>query len=229
MRITWLKHHKYITAVLVAFVTCAPALCQGSTGDSRSLETQSSSASEPQPTVSAPGRDGAPVSQASQDDRLPFMSDPDQSSGSAQPGSLGLFMRTMGALLLVIGLLVGSMWCLKRLRKTQFGKSTEGVDLAVLTTVGIGDRRSLLVVKFGEKTLLLGSTPHSVNVLSYAYPQPQSDAHFNETGIDYVTAVPQQDYDLTQYQGASFADQLDILDNGNDSGLQKDRPIGKWY
>jgi flagellar biogenesis protein FliO len=36
----------------------------------------------------------------------------------------------------------------------------------VLTTVAIGDRRSLTVVRFGERTLLLGSTAQSVTLLA---------------------------------------------------------------
>ena len=42
--------------------------------------------------------------------------------------------------------------------------------MAVLNSLSLGERRSLTIVRFGDRTLLLGSTAHAVTLLAEAEP-----------------------------------------------------------
>jgi flagellar biosynthetic protein FliO len=109
----------------------------------------------------------SPVAPAN--DHLPFMK-ADETAVEA-PSTGGLLIRTLGALLLIVGLIIGGAWALKRFAGNRFNtKSDEGPALTVLSTVSLGDRRSLSVVRFGDRTLLLGSTQQSITLLSTESP-----------------------------------------------------------
>ncbi|MEW6733447.1 MAG: flagellar biosynthetic protein FliO [Acidobacteriota bacterium] len=106
----------------------------------------------------------APVTES--DDRLPFMSEDRLNTNHDQASGLAIVARTGGSLALIIGLLIVAMWCLKRYGGARFGTQSADAPLSILTTIPIGDRRALTVVRFGGKTLLIGSTPTSINVLA---------------------------------------------------------------
>jgi flagellar biosynthetic protein FliO len=83
------------------------------------------------------------------------------------PSAVGLLFRTMGALLLIVGLIVAAAWGMRRFSGGRFmNKDGDAPRLAVLSTVPLGDRRSLSIVKFGERTLLLGSTQQAITLLA---------------------------------------------------------------
>lgn len=103
---------------------------------------------------------------------LAFLLDEGSQPAAEQSGLLGLVMRTVGALFLIVGLVVAGAWLVRRFNGARFNPSREDVpELFVLTTVALGDRRSLAVVRFGEKTFLLGSTPQAITVLAVETPQ----------------------------------------------------------
>lgn len=80
-------------------------------------------------------------------------------------GSLGLLVRTAGALLLVIGLLIAGTWAVRRFGGKKFNGAEEYTPLNVLSTVSLGDQRTLTVVRFKDRMLLLGATAQSINLL----------------------------------------------------------------
>jgi flagellar biosynthetic protein FliO len=85
------------------------------------------------------------------------------------PSAAGLLVRTLGALLLIVGLIVAAAWGMKRFGGARFGTPQENAPtLAVLNSLSLGDRRSLTIVRFGDRTLLLGSTAHAVTLLAEA-------------------------------------------------------------
>ncbi|MEJ7708496.1 MAG: flagellar biosynthetic protein FliO [Pyrinomonadaceae bacterium] len=108
----------------------------------------------------------------SESDRLPFMQDDRaqvSSSSEASSGPFGLLARTLGALLLIVGLIFGAGWGLKRYGGPRFGATQQQLDmpaLSVISTASLGERRSLAVVKFGERTLLLGSTQQTITLIA---------------------------------------------------------------
>jgi flagellar biosynthetic protein FliO len=85
------------------------------------------------------------------------------------PTATGLLIRTLGALLLIVGLIVVAAWGMKRFGGARFGTAQENApSLAILNSLSLGERRSLTIVRFGDRTLLLGSTAQSVTLLAEA-------------------------------------------------------------
>ncbi len=101
-----------------------------------------------------------------EDDRLPFMQT-DQSQAAQEPGSGGLLLKTLGAMLLVVGLIFGGAWGAKKLGFGNFNAKNADADvnLAILTSVSLGNGRTISTVRFGERVLLVGSTAQSFTLL----------------------------------------------------------------
>ena len=109
----------------------------------------------------------APSEDKNTSDRLPFMANTERESHEQAPSATGLLLRTLGALLLIVGLIVAAAWGMKRFGGARFGAPKEDApELAVLNSIALGERRSLAIVRFGPRILLLGSTPHSVTLLA---------------------------------------------------------------
>jgi flagellar biosynthetic protein FliO len=109
------------------------------------------------------------------DERLPFMTADrerkSELSGAEQPSVAGLLLRTLGALLLIVGMIVAATWWLRRYGGARFGRTVKDAPvLEVLATVPLGERRSLSVVRFGERTLLIGSTTQGITLLATHAP-----------------------------------------------------------
>jgi len=168
MRRRWMQYYKYPAALLVvAFVLLAGLHIKTDAKPSRTHTTSTTTSSDSTHSVpEADTTDRIKPSDSDNHDRLPFMTSSEADGDADQPSSLGLLARTFGALLLVIGLLIASVWCLRRIKGGPFNPSGEGSHLSVLKTVAIGDRRSLIVVRFDDRTLLLGATPQSITLLA---------------------------------------------------------------
>jgi flagellar protein FliO/FliZ len=88
-------------------------------------------------------------------------------SSSEAPSAGGLLLRTLGALLLILGLLVAAAWSLRRFGGGRLAKQDPAeLELAVLTTLPLGERRSISAVRFGDQLLLLGATAQTVTLLA---------------------------------------------------------------
>jgi flagellar biosynthetic protein FliO len=114
------------------------------------------------------------------------MADSELDKHEQPPSAVGLLLRTVGALLLIVGLIVAAAWGMKRFGGARFGAPKEDApELAVLNSIALGERRSLAIVRFGQRTLLLGSTAQSITLLAETHdpaPRFQSVADIlNET------------------------------------------------
>jgi flagellar biosynthetic protein FliO len=110
---------------------------------------------------------GSPSASKDTDEHLSFMLENEKASHEEAPSAAGLLLRTFGALLIIVGLIVAAAWGMKRFGGARFGTSkAESPELAILNSIALGDRRSLAVVRFGERTLLLGSTQHGISLLA---------------------------------------------------------------
>ena len=142
-----------------------PATAQSQTSTQASPQA-STQASTPAVTSSLGANTNAPTNSADYE-RLPFMQQSPAESSSEAPSAGGLLLRTFGALLLVLGLLVAAAWGLRRFGGgTLAGGSREDVDLSVLATLPLGERRSVSAVRFGDQLLLLGATAQTVTLLA---------------------------------------------------------------
>lgn len=105
-----------------------------------------------------------------EDDRLPFMQSED-SPAPREPSSSGLVIKSIGALVLVIGLLFFGTWTLKKL---GFGgkKATNGeeMNLAIISSIAMGGGRTISTIQFGERVLLVGATAQNFTLLAEENP-----------------------------------------------------------
>jgi flagellar biosynthetic protein FliO len=128
----------------------------------------------PQPLLAQPANDPSTNAVANSDeDRLPFMQNDQQTNKRDQPSTIGLLIRTLGALSLIVGLIVAASWGMRRFGGTHFTKNNEIASIVkVISTIPLGDRRSLMLVRFKDRTLLVGSTPQTLSLLAEDYEEP---------------------------------------------------------
>ena len=153
---------RIIAAIAVAACLSAGAAAQPAApaAAQQSAPREASAAPPAAPETAAPPAPGG-------DDRGAFLAEVDREATVEGPSAGGLLLRTFGALLLIVGLIAGVAWGLRRFGGARFGAPNQDApDLAVLATVGLGERRSLSVVRFGERTLLLGATGQSITLLA---------------------------------------------------------------
>ena len=90
----------------------------------------------------------------------------------AGPDLMPPIWRTLGGLLVVLALLAGLAWLLKRGVLSRRGPSA----LSVESALPLGDRRSLVVVTVENRRLLLGLAPGQVSLVTELLP-PQTFEH----------------------------------------------------
>jgi flagellar biosynthetic protein FliO len=134
-------------------------------------------------------------------EHLPFMAE-ERGTGSAEaPSAGGLLIRTAGALLIIVGLIVAAGWGLRRLGGARFGATgQDSPELAVLSSVGLGERRSLAVVRFANRTLLIGTTAQSITLLA-------DEAHHSSLSPPVARSVADL---LRETEEATFDDELSL-------------------
>lgn len=113
-----------------------------------------------------------------ENDRLPFMQS-EETSESREPSSSGLLLKTLGAMLLVVGLIFAGAWVAK---KAGFGggKSNglpDELGLAILSSVSLGNGRTISTVRFGERVLLVGLTSQTFTLLAEEKPDKELSMH----------------------------------------------------
>jgi len=98
-------------------------------------------------------------------------------------------VRLLGASALVLGLLMGTLWLLKR---GAGGKRSRG--FAVEAALPLGERRSLAIVTVEGRRLLLGLAPNHVSLVTELdrtpFDQAVADAGARSTGGSAPEARP---------------------------------------
>ena len=93
-------------------------------------------------------------------------------------------LRAFGSMGLVLCLLVGAYFGIRKLAPAYFPKmSPDGKNLKIVESLGMGDRRSIALVEVGGKRFLIGSTPQQINMLT-ALPEHFSLATENNDVSD---------------------------------------------
>jgi flagellar biogenesis protein FliO len=113
----------------------------------------------------------APAPQASveplgENEPIPFMRS-EQTAEAEEPSSAGLLLKTIGSMVFIIGLIFVGAWGAKKLGygNKKVG-SADGAQLSVLTSVSLGNGRTVSAIQFGQRVLLVGSTPQSFTLLA---------------------------------------------------------------
>lgn len=82
-------------------------------------------------------------------------------SSTTSPGAGGL-LKTIMALMLVLGLLAGLAWMMKRFGPKMSGG---GAHLRVVGALNLGGRERIMVVEVGDQWIVVGAAPGRVNAL----------------------------------------------------------------
>ncbi|HEX4949626.1 MAG TPA: flagellar biosynthetic protein FliO [Blastocatellia bacterium] len=152
----------------------AEASAKSKPASSADKETKSEAKSSAPPLASVP----EPPTKETKDDRLPFKLNDHAQLAAEAPSASGMLLRTFGALLFIVGLIAAAGWALRYFGIINFGKQqSEAAGLKVLDTVPLGERRTLTLVKFGERTLLIGSTPQGLSLLAEQADEPEPQAN----------------------------------------------------
>ena len=140
----------------------------------------------------------------SQPQELPFKLNDRHELATETPSASGMLLRTFGALLLIVGFIAAAGWGLRYFGFINFGKQhSEAAGLKVLDTVPLGERRTLTLVKFGERTLLIGSTPQGLTLLAEQTDEAEPQGSYmptvrTVTDLLDVNAPPQFEQELTR-------------------------------
>jgi len=83
------------------------------------------------------------------------------------PGLASAAIHMTLALLLILAVILGGFWMLRRFGpKLGLGPVSRGGHLRLLAQLGVGPRKSVVVVRFLNKDLVLGVTEQSITLLT---------------------------------------------------------------
>ncbi|KQW97286.1 hypothetical protein ASC94_08500 [Massilia sp. Root418] len=101
------------------------------------------------------------------------------------PTATGSLLTTIFSLILVLALLVGLAWLLKR-----FGPKTitGGANVKLVGALSVGARERILVVEVGEHWIVVGASPGRMNALA-TLPRQENAAGF-DMAANGASALP---------------------------------------
>jgi flagellar biogenesis protein FliO len=113
------------------------------------------------------GDSSTPASEViGENDRISFMQH-EQNSSAQEPGGGTLLYKTLGAMILIVGLIFGGAW---GARKLGFGHRSDAasanLELSTISSLSLGNGRIISAVQFGSRVLLVGSTAQSFTLLA---------------------------------------------------------------
>jgi flagellar protein FliO/FliZ len=100
---------------------------------------------------------------------------------AAAPSAVGSLLQTVLALAVVLGLLVGLAWLLKRFGPRHI---TGGTTVKLVGALSVGARERILVIEVGEQWIVVGASPGRMNALS-TMPRQETPE-----GLNATTTVP---------------------------------------
>ena len=103
----------------------------------------------------------------------------------------GSLLRTIVALVLVIGVIYAITWVLRRMRRSNEAKAS-GSGLASVATLPLGAGRSLHLVRAGGDLILVGASEHGVTpIRTYTEADARATGLLaDDADIDLETLVP---------------------------------------
>jgi flagellar biosynthetic protein FliO len=116
-------------------------------------------AAPPSAPAAAPAATATPEQQAALAGARPAaVADP-----ALAPSATGSLLTTVFSLILVLGLLVGLAWLLKRFGPRSI---TGGANVKLVGALSVGARERILVVEVGEQWIVVGASPGRMNALA---------------------------------------------------------------
>ncbi len=90
-------------------------------------------------------------------------------------------IQTISGIALVFGLLAFFYWGAHRLNGQGRLGGQKG-RIHVVERLSLGDKKSLLLVRVGGETILIGATPNGISVLTSVDPEPREEEVEEEEG-----------------------------------------------
>lgn len=165
-------------------------------------------ADKPAGEVSADGADS---------DRLPFMQREREPELAAGPGTATLLFKTLGAMILIIGLIFAGSWTLKKLGYGGIGPAAADEDvpeLIVLSKASPASGQLLSVVRFGKRTLLIGSTSQSFTLLAEAETGPGEEGGAAVRSVADLLAAEEDERSAAEKKNGLFAERFERARRG---------------
>lgn len=163
--------------LLFAAVTCSADTTSATSLSSAAVVEQSAVAS--QPSTAAQSATAQPVA-TNQTNTNPYYQN--ANGNSPQIGSGGHLLNVTLGLMLIIGLIFGLSWFVKRFSQGPFSGNSH---LKIIATMPLGTRERIVLIDAGGQQLLLGITPTHINTL-HTFDIPiaanQSDANTSDFG-----------------------------------------------
>ncbi len=156
----------------------------------------------------------APALAASDDaTRLDLETTPGPSAQSA--ASSGGLVRTIVGLAVVLGVIYGLHWVLKRIKASREDRAS-GSGLATLATLPLGPNRSMHLIRSGADIILVGSTEHGIVPIK-VYTEEQARA----TGLlpDEPTPEPEPAFTGFSSAGVRVGDLLEPTRRGRRTSM----------
>ena len=85
-------------------------------------------------------------------------------------------LRFMGSMLLVLALLGGLLWGLKRLQAGALRPGGAARQLEIIEAVSVGPRQKIALVRVGNREVLVGVSPAQITALGQWSQSPQTPA-----------------------------------------------------
>ena len=85
-------------------------------------------------------------------------------------------------LLLIVILLAGVLWYVKRYSFQSKGLQSLGVDVKVISSKMILPKKYISIIKVKDRLLVLGVSDNSINLLKEFDVSPEDEIEFNSTG-----------------------------------------------
>jgi flagellar biogenesis protein FliO len=124
-----------------------------------------------------------------ENDRLPFMQS-EEIAQTAEPSSGGMMVKTLGSMLLIIGLLFFGAWGIKKfgLFGVKNGDAENSPELKITSTVSVANGQTLSVLRFGDRVLLIGSTPQSFTLLADEFGDAVPETNIVQKSVSELLA-----------------------------------------
>ena len=111
---------------------------------------------------------------------------PEQSAGWAEMAFP--FIRTLGAVGLVLCLIVAASLAFRKYAPRYFMKGPIVKSLRMIETLSMGEKRSIALVQAGGQQYLVGNTPHQISLLAVLNDSTQQD-QTDDAGVEAGTAI----------------------------------------
>ena len=149
-----------------------------------------------------------------ENDHLPFMQNTEQQAAETkEPSTGGLLLKTLGAMLLIVGLIFVGAWTLKKFGfgNVKSSASAEVPDLTILSSVSLGSGRTISSVKFGDRVLLVGSTAQNFTLL--ADDEFSTGTHSLKSSENLSLPAPRSVAEMLDEENVSFQQEFESAQN----------------